>query len=165
MKSKKSIYLLLPLVLLVWGVIGYKILNNKKKRSSNIIKSSSAYTVAEEIEKDTFTLLNHYFDPFLKRPYRRATKVNTSVTSTKAPKRTQSKPRQTSTKSRVWPIIEYKGLIHNDALNRTSVSLLINKQYVIFTPLLAKEELVVTEVNEEYVVIQFNEEEKKFYKK
>ena len=65
MKNKKNIYILLPIVLVIWGVIISKIISYKSEtfvntNSTIFTPSSSSYE-----EKDTFSLIYNYPDPFI----------------------------------------------------------------------------------------------------
>lgn len=66
MKNKRLLYILIPLVLLIWGIIFYKIFTqinhgNDKPFFNQGLKNSS---VTNNV-KDTFTIKANYRDPFL----------------------------------------------------------------------------------------------------
>jgi hypothetical protein len=65
LKNKKNIYILLPIVLVIWGVIISKIISYKSEtvvntNSTIFTPSSSSYE-----GKDTFSLIYNYPDPFI----------------------------------------------------------------------------------------------------
>lgn len=71
MKSNKNIYLLVPTVLFIWGVIGYKIYTTLNPEDTielaqnNIVNFKPA--VIKEVEK--FTISANYRDPFLGKSF------------------------------------------------------------------------------------------------
>ena len=106
MKNKKIIYVLLPLTLIIWGMIVYKIFFNTdtQEESSSFVQSKRVKNSAVT-STDTFTLLLNYTDPFLKQE-RRVTPNNGSTTK----KTTEPKP-QKNTEVLNWPIVKYGGLV------------------------------------------------------
>lgn len=65
-KNKKLLYLLLPLVLCIWGFIGYKIYYNINNKPVYEINGNALLVSKDNKSKiDTFTIKNNYRDPFL----------------------------------------------------------------------------------------------------
>ncbi|NJK96556.1 MAG: hypothetical protein HC905_18015 [Bacteroidales bacterium] len=65
MKNKKFIYILLPLVLLVWGAIIYKVFLEGKDNNAVLAISKPKILTENSALQDTFTLFCDYRDPFL----------------------------------------------------------------------------------------------------
>ena len=67
MKKQTKTYLLLGFVLLIWGIIGFKLLGalSSKPEQSNIVERSINFTPKAVKKKDTFSLVVNYRDPFL----------------------------------------------------------------------------------------------------
>lgn len=66
MKSKKNIYILLPLVLLIWCVIVYKIYVTLHKPEEKVVYQASGaiqMLAADTVSQD-YALILHYPDPF-----------------------------------------------------------------------------------------------------
>jgi hypothetical protein len=112
MKKKKNTYLLLALVLLIWGVLIYRVVSytNPELPQSNAPENFTLRPL-EVKEKETFSIDVNYRDPFLGKMYAPA-----------AP----TKPRQ---KQKVivqveWPSVIYKGIV-SDSKDKKKVFLLI----------------------------------------
>ena len=84
MKKNTKTYALLVVVLCVWGVIGYKVVStiNPSKEKKNQDISQVTFSPKISKEKDTFSLMLDYRDPFL------GTMQKTSKPKTKAKKKT-----------------------------------------------------------------------------
>jgi len=66
LKKNTKTYLLLGLVLLIWGIIGYKIVNAiSKEPEVPILEPSQVVITKKARKKDTFGLMANYRDPFL----------------------------------------------------------------------------------------------------
>lgn len=124
MKNKKNIYILLPLVLLVWGAVLFQFLSFTS--GEEIVDTNNPELVLKPLKfnkRQSFTIDVNYRDPFLGKIYAENTGVKTKVTT--------KKTRAVSTKEPlVWPTILYKGLI-SDTKDKTKIFVLIinNKNY------------------------------------
>ena len=67
MKKTNKTYLLLSLVLIVWGILGYKIVNtlSPQEDDSSTLMVSEKFIPKTIKEKDTFSIAANYRDPFL----------------------------------------------------------------------------------------------------
>lgn len=108
MKSKKNIYLLIPVVFFIWGVIGYKIYvtlnpeDNIELKQNNVVNFKPVKI--KEVEK--FMISANYRDPFLGKL---ATKKTPKLVSKKKVPVVQ------------FPQILYKGMIAPKGLNQKEV--------------------------------------------
>lgn len=124
MKNKKNIYILLPIVLLVWGAVLFQLFSFTK--SDEIITANNSELTIKPLKfnkRQTFNIDINYRDPFLGKMY-------TEDTSPK-PKGNGSAPKVAKSKETlVWPIILYKGLI-SDTKDKNKIFMLIidNKNY------------------------------------
>lgn len=124
MKNKKNIYILLPIVLLVWGAVLFQLFSFTK--SDEIITANNSELTIKPLKfnkRQTFNIDINYRDPFLGKMY-------TADTSPK-PKGNGSAPKVAKSKETlVWPIILYKGLI-SDTKDKNKIFMLIidNKNY------------------------------------
>ncbi len=85
MKSKKSLYALLAAVIIIWGVIIYRILANVSF-STDVQQSANTVieTVNEQVQLDSFSILANYRDPFLDKYVKKETKtIKTTVSKVK----------------------------------------------------------------------------------
>jgi hypothetical protein len=73
MKNKKTAYLLVPLVLFVWGMIGWKIYAavNPGEIKNNEKANTEKTNDPAKIIPDTFGLVANYRDPFLDKNFSR----------------------------------------------------------------------------------------------
>lgn len=98
LKDKKSLYLLFPLVIIIWGIVIYKVIG--AFGDETIVMPAAPQTVGEKVmrvERDTFSLLPIDRDPFLGHYYK---------------KTVQPKPKSLNTVEKVeWPEVLYLGLI------------------------------------------------------
>lgn len=161
MKNKQLIYILIPLVLIIWGLIIYKIINHVNHGKDNsmdtlpftkVIRSSS--------NSDTLSLALYYRDPFLHGIIR---PVSGSISSNDL---LSNKGSLTiATKATVnFPGTRYFGFVVN-AKNKQKLGLLKidNKDY------LAKEgDLIggekIAKLYTDSVIIIFNKTKKTFFK-
>ncbi len=66
MKKNTKTYLLLAVVLGIWGIIGYKVFNTiAPEPEQNTLAAVTKFTPKAIKEKDTFSIIADYRDPFL----------------------------------------------------------------------------------------------------
>jgi hypothetical protein len=123
MKNKKNIYILVPAVLLVWSILGYRLFSTIKptvnaQQTTTAIVQFKATTLQENTQ---FTINTNYRDPFLgKLPKKQAIK------SKKVQKSIVKMPKIP------FPTITYKGLVSGKK-NKSQVFLIaINGQQYFF---------------------------------
>lgn len=110
MKNKKLKWLLIPLVLILWGIIGYQIYSGVKGEVQVIQEPKAKPSVIATTQDTLSYVLNlDYPDPFLKNRKR----INPSYTSStnNAPS-SPTKPKVKATvvlKPLRWPSLTYKG--------------------------------------------------------
>ncbi|WP_411031573.1 hypothetical protein [Spongiimicrobium sp. 3-5] len=87
MNKNTKTYLLLTLVLLIWGLIGYKVFsgNSSNSEDGGSYEKPMVRTLTVK-EKDTFSILADYRDPFLGTfPKKQVKKVKRTLKSKKPP--------------------------------------------------------------------------------
>lgn len=113
MKNKKLIYILIPLVMLVWGLIFYKIYLKIKGPADDDIK---IYSVGKEIivdnQVDTIKLMLYYRDPFLSYSFHLVSRRTPGFGSSLLNSDKKKKP------DFIWPEIKYDGMIVNSKTKR-----------------------------------------------
>lgn len=125
-KNKKWIFILLTLVILIWGHIGWTIYQQFKgqEKSENIADYLTPKRLNSSQKVEEYKLLLSYSDPFLKKTHQ--PKIKESATMNKkenvpiqyfSPQKTESP----------WPKITYKGNITNASTGRTVAVLSVNK--------------------------------------
>lgn len=101
MNKKTKTYLLITVVLGIWGTIGYQVYSKLSPDDLPVVATNStiSFSPKQEITKDTFSISTTHRDPFLGKPYQ-TKKVSSG-------KRTTSNNKDTI----VFPQIIYKGVI------------------------------------------------------
>lgn len=125
MKNKKNIYILLPIVLLVWGAVLYQFLSfSKSDKIATAGNPEFNFKPLKINPRKTFEIDVNYRDPFLGKMYAANNAPKPTGNRSKITK--PAKPKETL----VWPVIVYKGLI-SDTKDKTKIFMLIidNKNY------------------------------------
>jgi len=100
LKGKKGLYILLPIVVFVWGAILYQIVDAFSDDDPIVEDTTQiSFATVQSKEREKFTIRDVERDPFLGTMYR-PKKVT--------PKNPNPTPKKTKT---VWPQIRYKGLV------------------------------------------------------
>jgi hypothetical protein len=97
-KSKASLYLLFPLVVIIWGVVIYRVLDvfEDEPEAPSVVRAGEEKEL-KKISIDTFSLLPIDQDPFLGHYYKKPEKIKAMKTLAK--------------KEVKWPTISYLGLV------------------------------------------------------
>lgn len=149
MKTKKNIYILLAVVLFVWGAVLYQVFSFTN--SDEILVSNNPEFVMKPLkikERQTFTINVNYRDPFLGKIY-----VSQTVSNVKASTKIKKQPK--SQENLVWPSILYKGMI-SDVKNKNKIfMLIIDGQYHYMKIGGTENEIFLKEGNKESVYIKY----------
>lgn len=120
--SKKSIYVLLPIVILIWGLIIYRLLDITGSTESISLTApiKNQLRSSEESLRDALSL--NYEDPFgLETPKR---------VKPQSKKKTKNRRNR---KTNPWPDIKYNGLVRAKKTNKQIAIISIeNRQYFFF---------------------------------
>ncbi|WP_430412796.1 hypothetical protein [Kordia sp.] len=101
MNKKVKTYILLGIVLGIWGTIGYQVYTKLNPDEELITTSNGmvSFTPKQHIVKDTFSISPAHHDPFLNKPYQKRRGATTGKKTTK------------NNKTIVFPKVVYKGVI------------------------------------------------------
>jgi len=114
MKNKKSIYILLPLVLFIWGAVMYQLFSFSSSEDVPTMASSEISLKPIKISKrDSVVINTNYRDPFLGKMY--------NVNKDSIPKKKISSKKIAPL---VWPTIQYKGIV-SDTKEKTKIFMLV----------------------------------------
>ncbi|WP_140487086.1 hypothetical protein [Flavobacterium sp. GSA192] len=114
MKSKKSIYILLPLVLFIWGTVMYQVFSFSANEEEVIVPTNEISLKPIKISKrDSVVINTNYRDPFLGKIY--------STEKVKTPKK-KAAPKKVE--PLVWPMIQYKGIV-SDTKDKVKIYMLV----------------------------------------
>jgi hypothetical protein len=116
MKSKKNIYILLPVVLCIWGLLIYRFFSFTNTEVA--FEAAPDYSVKPVVMKprDTIRIDVNYRDPFLGKMYNPVTAVARPATQ----RRTAAAPAPEIP----WPLIAYKGIV-SDIKDREKVFMIV----------------------------------------
>ncbi len=160
MKKKKSIYILLPLVILVWGAIIAKVLFNFSD-SDAVNTTTKAIHAPDKTQKnviDSFSLYLNYADPFLGKMSNSNNSTNSQTQSFQNIKEgIVKKPQQ-------WPNIKYYGLVKNSKTRALKANISVNNKMFILKEKEKIENLRLEMISIDSVIFSLKYEHKTFFK-
>lgn len=162
MKKKKTLYMMLPLVVLVWGFVFYQLFGSVFSSPNYAKEEFKPIVNVEEIKKDSFLIVADYRDPFLGGEIRIRTQSSVAVNRTR--KSTGVSQSKTPKTDKAWPVIIYKGMIkNNNSERRVGILSVAGREYLI------KEKDVVSEItilsiSKNKVSVRFQKENKTIIK-
>lgn len=171
MKNKKLAYILLPVVIFVWGAIAYNIISYyfDDKSTENML-STNAIKKNPDAKLDTFSLLLNYPDPFLKAE---AAYYEPVIASTESPVKPSIPNRNTAPKRNInnikstpisWPAITYCGIIKNKKSNKTCSIIKINGKEYIMSIGDTRSDVTLLKLYSDSAVVTFQQHNKTFNK-
>lgn len=163
MKKKINIGLIL-LVVIVWGVLGYRLVKNYFYKPGD--EKDYAFNYEKDIdiitERDSFILEPLKRDPFLNKAVtnKEITRVASQKSAGNAPKRYTNVPKPMQVLS--WPSIQYYGYIKRN--NDPEVYLLkVNNHSLRFRKGETKDDITLTKVFNDSIILSFEKKERTFY--
>jgi hypothetical protein len=152
MKSRKTVYLLLGLVLAIWGTIVYRVLS-KISPDAKPASSEPFFAGDKAALQDTFALLADYPDPFLGQgaPPDAAPAAEPVL---KAP------PPPEPVKTVAWPVVRYTGIIKNMKKDRQFIVLQVNGKDHLVTAGQQVGGVQVEQIFKDSVLLSFEGEKK-----
>ena len=112
--------MLVPLVLIIWGMITYRIYESWKGDNTDyFIEQTAAEPVVEMLEPDTFSIIADYRDPFLG-------KIRSLKPKTGQPKKKPATVKKKPEPQLRWPSITYGGMIRNQKTGKLVAMIKIN---------------------------------------
>lgn len=134
MKNKKLMYLLVPGVFLVWGLIFYQMKETLSGGGyeENSIPAKPGKLETKKKQVSPLTLLANYRDPFLETNIFLSEPIQADVVQPEMVQNTSGTPLIAEIAPIAWPIIEYLGMIENSATGaRVSLVRLGNQQFFL----------------------------------
>lgn len=145
MKNKKSIYILLPLVLLIWGTVMYQFFSFSATEEEVIVPTNEiSLKPIKAIKRDTFSINTNYRDPFLGKVY--TVKNDTVPKKMKAVKVVEPL---------VWPNIQYKGIVSDTKDKIKIYMLVINNQTFLMKKGETQNEIYLKDGDRESVYVKY----------
>lgn len=132
MKNKKFTYILIPLVLVLWGTIVYRIFHTVNNNNSTTLmdKDSSVSTIQGQIVPDTFSIHPDYNDPFQRQKAKNpnSSKIHIQAVTNHSQEQQNTKQAINQIVALTWPNIIYNGLVKNQKSNKQLAILQVNGQ-------------------------------------
>lgn len=147
MKKKTKTYLLLMVVLIVWGIIGYQIFSRLNPSvEQTVLQPVKKYTSEKVSEQHFYSLQEEYRDPFL-GGFPQKKKINTKKVLKTAP-------------TVQFPNIVYNGMITGN--KSTTFILTINGQQEILKLRETKHQVKLISANKERALVKFQGTQKTY---
>jgi hypothetical protein len=149
MKNRQLIYILIPLVLIVWGLIIFKIFKQIRHSNNHASEVFSNLKNSDQVtEPDSFSLILHYRDPFLQgivRPLSSSRSFGSLI---------NNNSNLTSIKPQVnFPASKYSGLVINyKNKNKLGVIKIDNKDFLVKEGELIAGEKIIRLYNDSVIV-------------
>ncbi len=156
MKNKKTLYYILPLIILVWGFVFFQLFGYFFSSPTYATETVQELVNMDEIKQDTFSIVANYRDPFLGKKV----KFKQRSTSLSTAKKSSKKTIKAIKVEKPWPAVAYNGMIKNNNSDRRVGIVNVNgKEYLV------KEKDVVSEVtilaiSKNKVDVRFQKEKK-----
>lgn len=145
MKNKKSIYVLLPLVLFIWGAILYQFFSFSSSEDVPTVTSNGiSLKPIKIVKRDSVAIHTNYRDPFLGKMY--------STEKLKSPKK-KSRPKKAE--PLVWPVIQYKGIVSDTKEKSRIFMLVINNKTHLMKKGQTENEVYLKEGDRESVYVKY----------
>jgi len=165
MKNKKIMFLLVPAVVIVWGLIIYRIAEAVSEKETQTAANSVEQPVDRRTASlpDSVKLLVNYRDPFLtgsvvSRPVERPMGTGGAVPTTPA-SFAPSVPAPPA-KIVVWPAVQYLGMIQNST-SKTKIAIVrINGKSHLLAEAAVAGQLTVQKITPDSVSVSFQGERK-----
>ncbi|MFW6222420.1 MAG: hypothetical protein ACOC3T_02285 [Bacteroidota bacterium] len=175
MKNKKLQYILIPVVLVVWGLIIYRFLDFTRQDTPD-----ETYTVStlqtnqnNNHEQDTFSLYANYRDPFLKHVrYKGYNYTKANASNKKTEKKKEKKKPETNVELRReilenirWPDIKYGGIVQNTQSGEKVGLIEVDKQEFLIRKNDSTQKIFIKDLYKDSVIVIYKEKHKTFVTK
>ena len=157
MLKKKSIFILLPLTIIVWVLISYKIFISLGSGDNQMKKNPSTNNIQtnEVILDESFSLLLDYPDPFLKQ---------ISANKNEFKQDFNNRKNKVLNLESVWPSIKYFGLIKNKKTNELKISIQFEMKNFILSVRDEVDGVSISEIHSDSIIVSKNRIRKTIYK-
>lgn len=155
MKSKKNIYILLPTVLLVWGLIGYRVFAglDPDKDMVDSMPMTKEFKPLKLVANNNYTIEANYRDPFLGT-------LENRVFNKTIPKKVYKQKEEI-----VFPEILYKGIFSPGDYSKSVFLILIDGEQEMFKLREIHQEVKLISGDKEKIIVKYKKEKKTYYLK
>ncbi|WP_117885631.1 hypothetical protein [Aureibaculum luteum] len=153
MKNKKNIFFLLPAVMIIWGVLGYRIFTSLSPTNTvTSVNLATTQFIPQKIEaSESFTINTEYRDPFLG-----------TVSKKPSIKTKRSTKKVTITPQKPFPTIIYKGVVAATGKKEQVFIISINGQQQFFKKNSTKNDVKLLRGTITEIVVQFQGQKQTF---
>ncbi len=163
MRNKKLTYILIPVVILLWGYIFYKIFWGARNTNEYVnyrqIKADTLTIKPEEFEYD---LLVNYTDPFLKNRTVKRDAIKKQNEQTNQSRRVNTRRRRTQATR--WPNIKYGGIITNESSEKITILVEIDNSKCLMNIGEERKGVIIMHYYPDSIIVKYKEEEKTILK-
>ena len=151
MKNKRNTYILLSAVLILWGIIGYRVFASFKppKENNNGLLKTEKFHSKEITAKETYIIQANYRDPFL-------------GTIKKRKKKTSVVPKSKKEKI-IFPNVEYKGVFSSNVKKNTVYLIKINNKKEMFKIKEVHQDVRLLQGDTENITLKYKTKKQIFY--
>ena len=158
LKNKNALYLLVPLFILIWGVIGHRIYKGMNNDDLELfVEEANLELVVEMLEPDTFSIIADYRDPFLG-------KIRSSKPKAVTPKKKQAPIVKKPEPVLRWPSIVYGGMIKNQKTGKLVAMVKINGKDNLLSIGNVVSEVILLKVYPDSITVSLGKVEKTVHK-
>lgn len=167
MKNKKATYTLIVLVVIIWGLIGFRIYNHIHDKDG---EETELYipidTTAIKLDMDAITELKlNYRDPFLK--YNPSVIRRSEATKQGSNRRSDIRRRigvlnnnGPAEKKVTWPDIIFSGLILNDKTNEELGLIEVDKESFLIRKGDIKKDIIINEIYADSILVTYQDKQR-----
>ena len=152
MQKKSTTYFLVSVVVIIWGIVSYKIFAGIPEENISRLKTENFTAYNFEKKHETFIIQANYRDPFL-GTLPKTRKKRSTKNRFKAPKKVEL----------IWPDIKYKGAIIPKEGKASFMINIDNKGYLIKKNEI-KRDIKLIRGNKEYILVKYKGRTKKIEK-
>lgn len=158
MKNKKNIYILLPIVLFIWGIVIYQFFSFTTPEDGLIENTSAELNIKpfKVKERTAFSINTAYRDPFLGKTYADPTAITNSTHKKNTAARHKKQTAQEE--SIVWPSIHYKGTISDSKQKNKLYIMVIDGQNFYMKKGDTQNEIFLKDGDKESVYVKYKGE-------
>jgi len=155
MKNKKNIYILLPSVLIVWGLIAYRIFAgiHPDIQEENATSHLAVFKPTKVVKKEGFKIKADYRDPFL------------GPLATNSPIRSKEKRIVKQKEPIVFPEIVYKGIFKPEDHSKAVFLIVIDGSQEMFKIRETHREVKLIKGDKEKIIVKYQTEKQTYFLK
>jgi hypothetical protein len=156
MKNKKTTYILLALVALIWGLIFYRIFSGISNNDKSTNTRTLIVKTKNELVADSFTIYNNYGNPFGSYEKQNSNPVKNYETRINLSRKETQQPLPAPQQVINWPAIQYKGKIFNTKTGKSMILMNVDGFEQVTEPGKSINSITLVAVTGDSVLIKFS---------